>query len=126
MANVDQRQEVAFNMGVAQSIFVAGLYTKAINHFLDGNFKGCYDVLNGGLRAVINSDLKETEIGILDELETKINQKHFAYVTARNRRDYLLRKEEYVKAVKEYMYKIFAFLRILGYLPSKKQREMLF
>jgi len=140
---IEDRKEVAFNIGVAQSYFVAGLYRKAIENFLNGNFKRCYDILNGGLRAVLNSDLKEEEKDELLKHEKEIARRYYilkfyenklrdmagGYLFPKRKKTIMLyskAKANFIEALRTYKYLLFAHLRVLGYLPSKKQREMLF
>ena len=123
---VEKRNEVAFNIGVIQSYFVAELYKEVLKNFYNGDFKRCYDILYGGLRNVIESDLKETERTDLDKVEVKVEQKYQNLMSCRKKTDFIKAKKEYLLSVNEYLRKILAHLRVLGYLPSKKQREMLF
>lgn len=122
----EKRSELAFNIGMIQSSFVAEIYKEILRTFYNGEYKRCYDILYGGLRNVIDSDLKPEEKKILNRKEKIIMARFIKMSRARNKRQYLERKEKFIISLNSYLRVIFYHLRYLGYLPSKKQREMIF
>jgi len=121
---MSKQSEVAFNIGVRESNFVADTYIKIFKDYRDGRLEDWYWSINV-LREMINAHLKQDRQDAIDKTESNIIQKLVTWKKARNKGEYLKLKKDFADIVKGYQREIMFCMKKLGYLPTKKDRAQL-
>lgn len=120
----EQRKEVAFNVGLFQAYFVAGLLNKASDCYNAGDIQKCYHYLQS-TRDRMHGDLKDHEIAKLEVKERNISRARNKYLKAKSRQDYVEYKELYVRMVRAFFQYVMQLMKVCGYLPNKRDRARL-
>lgn len=121
----NKRQEVAFNIGVAQSNFVGEVYKKIFRAFTDGDVHEWKTQLRC-MREILTPDLDdEKEIPELDKKEKEIASTMNAMHKAQSKRQYQKKKNDLFDLLTDYQRDIMYYVKKSGYLPSKKDRTRL-
>jgi len=119
-----KQSEVAFNIGVRESNFVADTYIKIFRAYRDGHIEDWFWSVNV-LREMINAHLLTTSQENLDSLEEICKENLKNLKSTKRKDDYIRFKRIFADSVKTYMRQVMLRMKKLGYLPTKRDRAAL-